>query len=162
MDHRLTHFPAWYAGLNYRTPSAYLMLRRVLTQALKCWVVETCRFGVRVTDGWSYLAEHVFSRPFHGLCFCALGIPALKCWALSLVRCADWFNYFLCNAIHVVDASLPDQSAQTPALTCGVSCCRVVRRKVAQQKTARHTYMPGVITRGTECYGGCYNLQPSE
>jgi hypothetical protein len=33
-DHRLTRFPACYAGLSYRTPSAYLMLRGVLTHSL--------------------------------------------------------------------------------------------------------------------------------
>ena len=32
-DHCLTRFPACYAGLSYRTPSAYLILRRVFTRS---------------------------------------------------------------------------------------------------------------------------------
>src|SRR2546430_6766270 len=32
--HHLTRIPACYAGLSYRTPSAYLMLRRVFTESL--------------------------------------------------------------------------------------------------------------------------------
>ena len=66
---------------------------------MEAWHFSAGMEGLLVRESVARTAENrdspslVFSRPFHGLISFLNRIPALKCWAISVVRFADlkWF-----------------------------------------------------------------------